>query len=112
MRITILNYSYVEPGGPPPNMQPHRTSEEVLAYLDAHVDALTDKAATGSLSPAVFRSSDARDRFNRLVKGTNSQFSTASQALADRLFAGMDQRTKRGFFITLRRTKPAMGAAL
>lgn len=112
MAISIVSYAYVEPGGAPPQMQERPTSAEVRAYLDAHVNALSAKASNGSLSPAVFRSAEASTRFTRLASGSKSQFLHASQTLAERLFARMDQRAKRGFFITLRRTGPSLGAAL
>lgn len=112
MAITIVSYAYVEPSGQPPQMQERPTSAEVQKYLSAHVDALLGKAGTGSLLPAVFQSTDSRTRFGRLMKGTKQQFLTASQDLADRLCARMDQRARRGFFVTLRRSGPALGAAL
>ena len=93
-------------------MQERSTSAEVRAYLDAHVNALAAKASNGSLSPAVFRSADASTRFNRLASGSKADFLNKSQDLAERLFARMDQRAKRGFFVTLRRTGPSLGAAL
>jgi len=112
MGLTIVSYAYVEPGGPPPQMQVHPTSAEVRTYLGAHVDALLAKAEAGSLSPALFRSNDSCTRFGGLMTGPKAKFLTASQDLADRLFARMDQRSRRGFFITLRRSGPALGAAL
>ena len=112
MPLTIVSYAYVEPGGPPPQMRVRATSAEVRTYLGAHVDALLGKAAAGSLSPALFRSTDSCTRFGRLMTGPRAEFVTASQDLADRLFSRMDQRARRGFFITLRGSGPALGAAL
>lgn len=112
MAITIVSYAYVEPSGSPPQMKEQPTSAEVRTYLDAHVDALVGKARTGSLSPAVLRSKDARKRIGSLKAGAKQQFLTASQDLADRLYSRMDQRARRGFFITLRRSGPALGAVL
>lgn len=112
MAITLVSYTYVEPGGAPPQMRERATSSGVRSFLDAHVDALTGKATAGSLSPAVFRSADGRTRLGRLATGTKGQFLASSRDLADRLYSRMDHRAKRGFFVTVRRTGPALGAAL
>ncbi len=112
MAISLVSYAYVEPGGQPPQMRERATSSEIRLYLEAHVGALTAKATAGSLSPAVFRTEDARTRIGRLATGTKAQFLASSQQVADRLYAQMDQRAKRGFFVTLRRIGPTVGAAL
>jgi hypothetical protein len=93
-------------------MAERTTSSEVKTYLDAHVDALVTKSSAGSLSPAAFRSDEARTRFGHLATGTTAQFLATAQSLAERLHTEMDQRSKRGFFVVLRRTGPALGAAL
>ncbi len=112
MAITLVSYTYVEAGGAPPQIRERTTSSAVRSYLDAHVDALIGKAATDSLSPAAFRSDGGRARFGQLSTGTKAQFLASSQGLADQVYSRMDQRTTRGFFVTLRRSGPALGAAL
>jgi hypothetical protein len=110
--ITIVSYAYVEPGGVPPTMTKRATTAEVRSYLSEHVDALQAKAGRGSLAPAVLRTTDATTRFDRLKSGTEKQFIEASQAIASSLFTRMDKRSKRGFFVTIRRSNPTVGAAL
>lgn len=112
MAITLVSYTYVEAGGAPPKIRERNSSSAVRSYLDAHVDALMRKAATNSVSPAVFRSDDGRACFEHLSTGTKAQFLATSQELADQVYSRMDQRAARGFFVTLRRRSPALGAAL
>jgi hypothetical protein len=104
--IDLVSYAYVTPGGAPPRMVERATPADVRSYLDAHLDALIGQADAGTISPAVFRSKDALGRFGQLSSGTRGEFLAASQELADRLHQRMDQRTKRGFFVTLRRSGP------
>lgn len=89
-----------------------RAPKTVETYLAAHVDALFASASAGTISAAVFRSTEGRTRFGDLVSGTREDFLAASQELADRLHQRMDQRTKRGFFVTLRRGRAATEAAV
>jgi hypothetical protein len=112
MAIGLVSYAYVEPGGTPPRMRVRTTGAAVDAYLSEHIESLLDRARQGSLSPAVFRSADARGRFSRLATGTSADFVTASQEIADRLIASMDMRAKRGFFVAIRCSEPVRGVAL
>lgn len=112
MTITLVYYSYIEPGGAPPRMLERTTTPLVLDYLTAHVDELIRRAGTEVLSPAQFRSEPARTRFAHLASGTRDQFVRSSQDLADRLHARMDNRAKRGFIVTLRLRGPQGSAAL
>jgi hypothetical protein len=113
MAIAIVSYSYVEPGGSPPRMRIRNVSAEIGVYLEEHVDALVRSVGTGSISPAFFRSQPGRTRFDQLSSGTTAAFLASSKELADRLIQRMDQRAKRGFFVTLRGSgSTPFGAAL
>ena len=93
-------------------MRVRPTGPDVNAYLSEHIDSLIERARVGALSPAVFRSANAQVRFSKLTTGTPQDFVAASQDIADRLFASMDMRAKRGFFVTIRCSLPVGGVAL
>ena len=112
MAIDLVSYAYVEPGGMPPTMRVRATGPEVNTYLSEHIASLVKRASEGGLSPALFRSTDAEERFSHLTIGTRGDFIAASQQIADRLFGSMDMRAKRGFFVTMRCSDPVQGAAL
>jgi len=103
MAITLVSYSYLEPGGTPPKMLERDISSDIREYLEAHVDDLLARIGHGSIAPAVFRSAEGAERFEKLRTGTKAEFLANAQSLADRLHQRMDYRTKRGFFVTLRR---------
>ncbi len=104
MAITLVSYSYLEPGGTPPKMLERTISSDIREYLEAHVDDLLARIGHGSIAPAVFRSAEGAERFEKLNTGTKAEFLANAQSLADRLHQRMDYRTKRGFFVALRRS--------
>jgi hypothetical protein len=110
--LTLVSYAYVAPKGTPPSMSMRNVTIGVANYLEAHVTKMLGRSASGSLPPAVFRSESARQRFIHLQAGTQQDFLVASQELADRLYRAMDDRSKRGFFVTIRQSNPMHGAAL
>lgn len=112
MAIPLVSYSYLEPGGTPPKMLERTISSDIRDYLEAHVDDLLDRIGHGSIAPAVFRSAEGAERFQKLNTGTKAEFLTNAQSLADRLHQRMDYRTKRGFFVALRRSANGSLAAV
>jgi hypothetical protein len=102
--ISKVSYVYVEEGGAAPTCALKTLSPELEDYLDAHVDDLLRRGTKGDGSPpASFRSTDANSRLEALLNGTDQVFLTAAQTLATRLQQEMDKRTKKGFFVALRR---------
>ena len=112
MAITLVSYSYLEPGGTPPMMLERAISSDILVYLDAHVSDLVARTSHGNIAPAVFRSGEGAKRFEKLNTGTRDEFLASAQSLADRLYERMDNRTKRGFFVALRKTADISYAAV
>lgn len=112
MAITLVSYSYVEPGGTPPKMLERTISSGIRAYLEAHVNDLLARIDHGSIAPAVFRSAEGAERFAKLNTGTNAEFLTNAQTLAERLHQRMDNRTKKGFFVALREDTETLAAVL
>lgn len=112
MAITLISYSYLEPGGTPPRMLERNVSANIRDYLEAHVDDMLARVDHGSIAPAVFMTTEGAERFEKLVTGTKADFLANAQALADRLHQRMDNRTKRGFFVALRRSNGSPLAAV
>src|SRR5947199_262231 len=112
LSIVHVTYSYVEPGRPAARCSPKIVSPELAEYLEEHLDWLLRGANGHKTPPAEFLTQDARDRFARLGTGTQTQFIAAAQQFLDRLMANMDARSKRGFFVAVRRredgTRPAV----
>jgi hypothetical protein len=100
--ITIVTYSYVEPGGNPPTCALESVSADVESYLLAHVVRLLEGAANGSSPPARFQSADGKDRFQLLLEGSDGEFLQAAEQVAQRLHKEMDNRAKPGFFVAMR----------
>ena len=66
MAITLVSYSYLEPGGTPPKMLERAISSDIRDYLEAHVDALMGlwQARWGALDPGVLR------QYREVFRGT------------------------------------------
>jgi hypothetical protein len=106
MAITNVAYAYVEPGGAAPDCKIRTVSEEIRLYLSEHVDDLLTRAGRDSSAPAFFRTQAAEQRFNDMLTGTKDQFLAAASELTERLFTAMDNRSKKGFLVAVRRSAP------
>lgn len=104
MAITLVAYAYVEPGGAAPTCRIRTVSREIHRYLDGHMDDLLGRAGRGSSAPAFFRGQDAESRFVHLQLGANDEFLAAARTLTERLHTAMDNRSKRGFLVAVRRS--------
>jgi hypothetical protein len=104
MTIMKVAYAYVEEKGPPPVCKLRQISADLESYLEAHVNSLNERASKGDGSPpATFRTKESTARFDSLLTGDDDQFVTAAQSIASQLQKEMDKRTKKGFFVALRR---------
>src|SRR5712692_9650512 len=103
MPLTYVTYAYVEPGGPVPTFTQPAVDALLAAYLDQHVAALLDRVKSRTTPPATFLNGLAADRFVTLRTGNSAGFLATAQDLGLRLQREMDQRTKRGFFVAVRR---------
>lgn len=104
MTLGLVTYTYVEQGAATPTCTIRSATGDVADYLEAHADAIVEKASSNSTPPAKFLNRAAERRFQALATGTQTQFLATAQELAQRLQSEMDGRTKRGFFVALRRT--------
>jgi hypothetical protein len=109
MPLPLIAYGYVEPepDAPPPRCGFQPVSDDVKAYLEAHVDALLTDAENDKISPAIFLSEESAMGFKALQHGSKEEFLDAARGFAHRLYKNMDNRAKRGFFVALRRTTDA-----
>jgi hypothetical protein len=109
MPLPLIAYAYVEPepDALPPRCGFHPVSDDVKAYLEAHVDALLTDAKNDKISPAIFLSEESAMGFKALQYGPEEEFLDAARGFAHRLYKNMDNRAKRGFFVALRRTTDA-----
>src|SRR5437588_11844193 len=107
MGITDVAYAYVEPGGPAPVCKIQSVSKEIQLYLSEHMDDLLGRAGRGSSAPAFFRTAEAEKRFSTLQTGSRDQFLASARVLTDRLYTAMDNRSKKGFLVAVRRSLDA-----
>jgi hypothetical protein len=104
MAITLVAYAYVEPGGSAPKCKIQTVSSEIRRYLDRHMDDLLGRAGRGASAPAFFRGEDAEGRFVHLQLGSSKEFVASAGVLTGRLHTAMDNRSKRGFLVAVRRS--------
>lgn len=110
MAITLVAYAYVEPGGSAPTCRIRTVSKEIHRYLDRHMDDLLGRAGRGSSAPAFFRGKGPQGRFVHLQSGSNDEFLAAARILTERLHTAMDNRSKRGFLVAVRRSLDSQAA--
>jgi hypothetical protein len=103
MALVLVAYSYVEPGGPVPSLARHSVDPDLAAYLEQHVSALLGRVGSKTTPPAYFSNGVAANRFTVLRNGNTPAFLKTATELGVRLHREMDQRTKRGFLVALRR---------
>lgn len=103
MPIQLVAYGYVDPKGPVPDCSLHSISPEVEAYLEAHLAKLLEKALRGSAPTAVFSDMASRGHFESLRSGSQNAFLDTARLLAQKLHEQMDGRSKRGFFVAIRK---------
>lgn len=99
MKLTRAAYAFVEPGGAVPVPTRQAIPAAIETYFDDHRSDLITRAETGKVAEAHFADANARDRFQQLATGTDTQFDAAAVDLAKRLHQNMDARSKRGFFV-------------
>jgi hypothetical protein len=104
MAITDVAYAYVEPGGAAPDCRIQVVSKEIRLYLSEHMDDLLARAGRDSSAPAFFRTQQAKKRFSNMLIGTKEEFLALARDLTDRLYTAMDNRSKKGFLVTVRRS--------
>lgn len=104
MTLRLVTYTYVEQAAAAPTCKLRAATGDVADYLEAHAEAMVEKATNNATPPARFLNPAARQRFQRLASGTQNEFLSVAEELARRLQSEMDRRTKRGFFVALRRT--------
>lgn len=99
MKLQRAAYAFVQAGGavPVPSIQP--IPLDIESYLNDHRSDLVDRAQTDKIAEAHFVDVNARHRFQTLATGTDAGFVAAAVSLAQRLHAGMDARSRRGFFV-------------
>lgn len=105
MTLNLVAYGYVEPNGSAPTIALRQVSSNIAIYLTGHMDKLVEKASGGTIAYANFSDDIRHAAFERLRNGTDEDFLEAAQSLANSLCEWMDGRTKRGFFVALRRTR-------
>jgi hypothetical protein len=99
MNLLRAAYAFVEAGGAVPNPVITPVPPDIETYLNDHRESLLERAQTDKLAEAHFADGNALDRFRKLASGTNTEFVAVAQTLAARLHAGMDARSRRGFFV-------------
>ena len=99
MNLTRVAYAFVESGGPVPQPTISSVPADIAVYLDEHRHDIYTRAASGRVSEAHFVDANALHRFEVLSTGTDPEFEATAQELAQRLHAGMDARSRRGFFV-------------
>jgi hypothetical protein len=98
--ISLATYVIVDSQAPLGMLQAEVLEPDSAIYLDSHLVAL---AGLGAVSPpAHFTDAGARDCFQCLVFGDESDFLNAASELAARLHGRMDGRMPAGLYVALR----------
>jgi hypothetical protein len=110
--IEAAAYAYLDPtaGASRPRCVLHTSlPAAVVDYLEAHIADLTRKAASEDAPPAEFHPHAGRALFRELETRTGSDFEMAAARAAEKLQERMDNRTKPGLFVAVRRQASAKG---